>query len=155
MAAIADQLKKDLARAMRNKDEEAKSTVRMMIAALKNEAVAGDSARDLTDADELAVLTREQRKRRESASVYAEAGRDDLASKESAEADFIARYLPQPLDDAELQQLVDAEMAALVASGEEPSMKHMGRVVKAVNAAAQGRADGGRVAALVKARLGS
>lgn len=153
MAAVKDQLKRDLADALRAKDETAKTTIRMMLGAITNEEVAGKSARELSDAEELKVITNQMRQRRESAAVYAEAGREDLASKETAEADFIMRYLPEPLTDAELDALVDEEVQKLVDAGEQPSMKHMGGLVKAVNARAAGRADGGTVAGRVKSRL--
>lgn len=154
MAATKDRLKKDLAAALRAKDEDAKTTIRMMMAAITTEEVAGASARELSDAEELTVLTKEMRKRRESAGIYAEAGRDDLADKESSEAEFIQTYLPAPLTDEELDALVTEEVEAVRAAGETPSMKHMGAIVKAVNARAEGRAEGGVVAQRVRAQLG-
>lgn len=107
----------------------------------------------MSDAEELAVITKERRKRLDSAATYAEAGRPELAEKEHAEADFMADYLPAPLTDEELDALVEAEVAKVKAGGHAPSMKHMGAVVKAVNAAAAGRAQGAEVAARVKAML--
>lgn len=150
MAATKDRLKRDLAAALRARDETAKSNIRMMMAALTVEEVAGDTARELSDAEELAVVTKEMRKRRDSAETYAAAGRQDLADKESAEAEFIAAYLPAPLTDAELAALVDEEIAAL---GAPATMKNMGGLVKAVTARAEGRAEGRTIAALVRARL--
>lgn len=150
MAATKDRLKQDLAAALRAKDEIAKTNIRMLMGAIGVEEVAGDTARELTDAEELAVITREMRKRKDSAETYAEAGRSDLADKESAEADFIATYLPTPLSPDELSSLVDTEINDL---GEEPTMKHMGALVKAVTAKAEGRAEGKEIAALVRARL--
>ena len=89
--------------------------------------------------------------RRESAATYAEAGREDLASRETSEAEFISGYLPTPLTPEELAQLVDEEVAAL---GEAPTMKHMGSLVKAVTQRAEGRAEGKAIAALVRGKLG-
>ena len=152
MAATKTRLKAELARALRAKDEFSKSTIRMMLAAITVEEVAGKVARELSDAEELAI-TKERRKRLDSAATYAEAGRPELAEKEYAEADFIAGYLPAPLTDEELDALVAAEIAKVKADGQTPSMKHMGTVVKAVNAAAAGRAPGAEVAARVKAML--
>lgn len=151
MAATKDRLKADLAAALRAKDETAKTNIRMLMGAIGVEEVAGDTARELNDAEELAVITREMRKRKDSAETYAEAGRQDLADKEAAEAEFIATYLPTPLSPDELAQMVDDEIAAL---GEAPTMKHMGSLVKAVGAKAEGRAEGKEIAALVRARLG-
>ena len=153
MAATKTRLKAELARALRAKDEFSKSTIRMMLAAITVEEVAGKVARELSDTEELAVITKERRKRLDSAATYAEAGRPELAEKEYAEADFIAGYLPAPLTDEELDALVEAEVAKVKADGQTPSMKHMGTVVKAVSAAAAGRAQGAEVAARVKAML--
>lgn len=150
MGATKDRLRRDLVTALRAKDEAAKSNIRMMLAAITVEEVAGDEARDLTDAEELAVTTREMRKRRDAAETYSAAGRDDLALKEAGEAEFISGYLPAPLTEQELAELVGSELEAL---GGPATMQHMGAVVKAVTARAQGRADGKRIAALVRARL--
>ena len=153
MAATKTRLKAELARALRAKDEFTKSTIRMMLAAITVEEVAGKVARELSDGEELAVITKERRKRLDSAATYAEAGRPELAEKENAEAEFMAAYLPTPLTDEELDALVEAEVAKVRAAGETPTMKHMGALVKAVNAAAAGRAPGAEVAARVKAAI--
>ncbi len=155
MGSTKQQLKTDLADALRARDEFAKSNIRMLMAAIGNEEVAGDAPRELSDDEELKVVAREQRKRRDSAATYADAGRADLADKEAAEAEYMARYLPAPLTGDELERLVTEEVAALEAEGETPSMKHMGSLVKAVNARAAGRAEGKVVAALVRASLTS
>lgn len=150
MGATKDRLKTDLAAALRAKDEAAKTNIRMMMAAITVEEVAGDTARELTDAEELAVVNKEMRKRLDAAETYAQAGRADLAAKEQSEADFMATYLPAPLSESELAALVDAEVAALP---EPPTMKQMGMLVKAVTAKAEGRTEGKTIAALVRARL--
>jgi uncharacterized protein YqeY len=148
-------IKADLTAATRARDDEAKSSLRMALAALQNAEVAGAQAKSLTEADEIAVLTREVRKREDAAQTYADAGRAESAAKESAEALFLSQYLPQPLTDDEVTALVDAEVARVSAElGEKPGMKSMGAIVKAVNAVVAGRADGGKIAALVRARLG-
>ncbi|AQP44298.1 GatB/YqeY domain-containing protein [Tessaracoccus flavus] len=151
MGATKRRLKQDLAAALRAKDETAKTNIRMMMGAITVEEVAGDSARELSDAEELAVITREMRKRREASAIYAEAGRAELAEKEAAEADFLAAYLPAPLTEDELAALVDEAVADL---GHAPTMKDMGALVKAVGARADGRAEGKQIAALVRAKLG-
>lgn len=153
MGATKTQLKADLVDALRAKDEFAKSTIRSLMAAITVAEVAGDTARELTDAEEVDVVAKEQRKRKDSAETYADAGRTDLADKEAAEAEFIARYLPAPLTRDEVKALVSSEVDALVATGETPSMKHMGALVKAVNAHAAGRAEGKVVAELVRGAL--
>ena len=151
MGATKRRLKQDLAAALRAKDETAKTNIRMMMGAITVEEVAGDSSRELSDAEELAVITREMRKRREASAIYAEAGRAELAEKEAAEADFLAAYLPAPLTEDELSALVDEAVADL---GHAPTMKDMGALVKAVGARADGRAEGKQIAALVRAKLG-
>lgn len=150
MGATKTRLKTDLAAALRAKDETAKTNIRNMMAAITVEEVAGASARELSDAEELAVLNKEMKKRRESAEIYAEAGRPELAEKETAEADFIAGYLPAPLTAEELTAMVDEAVAGL---DHEPTMKDMGALVKSVGAKADGRAEGKEIAALVRARL--
>lgn len=155
MGASKERLRSDLATALRARDEVAKTTIRSLLAAIANEEVAGDEPRALSDAEEIKVITKEQRKRRDSAETYADAGRQELADQENTEADFISAYLPQPLTTDELQSLVDSEVQAVRNAGETPSMKHMGAIVKAVNAGAAGRADGGTVAGLVRKALGA
>ncbi len=153
MGSIKQQLRADLTDALRAKDEFAKSNVRMLMAAIKTEEVAGDSPRELSDGEEIDVVAKEQRKRRDSAETYAGAGRTDLADKEAAEAEFMARYLPVPLTRDEVKALVSEEVETLIATGETPSMKHMGTLVKTVNARAAGRAEGKVVAELVRGAL--
>ncbi len=155
MARIKEQLRADLTTAMKTRDEVAKSVIRMALAAIQYKEVSFDEARQLTDEEELAVITKEQRNRLESAKTYADAGRDELAAKESAEAEVLARYLPAPLTTGEVIEIVEAQIAATAAElGEAPSMKQMGAIVKAVNQQVAGRAEGKLIASLVKDRLG-
>ena len=151
---LTTRLKADLVTAIKAGDDQAKAALRMAISALQNAEVAGEAMRALSEGEELAVLTREVKTRRESAETYASAGRPELAAKETAEADYLSRYLPQPLMADELTALVDAQVAALAERGSAPTMKDMGALVRAVNEQAAGRADGGTVAVLVRARLG-
>ncbi len=153
MATLKDQLKSDLVTAMKAQDAEAKSTLRMAIAAIMNAEVAG-KAHELSDAEELAILTREVHTREESAQTYEQAGRGELAAKEKSEAQFLQRYLPAPLSPEELQEIVDAEVAA-ASEDAKPTMKQMGQIVRAVNDRVKGRAEGREVAALVKKALTS
>lgn len=155
MGAIKQQLRADLTAAMKARDKFAKGTLRMALAAIQYAEVAGDEAVELTDDQEIAVLTREQRSRADSAATYAQAGRADLAEKEGAEAEFLKKYLPQPLTEAELTAIVDEEVArAATELKAAPTMKQMGTIVRAVNARAKGRAEGKTVATMVRARLG-
>ena len=102
-----------------------------------------------SEADEVAVLQRERKRRLESATVYREAGRDDLAAGEETEAELIAGYLPEQLSDDEL----DAIVGDAIAESGATSPKEMGKVMSLVMGRVQGRADGKRVSALVKEKL--
>jgi uncharacterized protein YqeY len=114
--------------------------------------VAGDTAVELTDDEVVAVLQSEAKKRGESAEVYDQAGRAELAAKERAELEVIERYLPAAMGDDELTTIVDEEVANAAASGAEGG-RAMGIVIKAVRERAGATADGARIAALVKSRL--
>ena len=154
MSELKDRLQADMVAAMKAHDELTKSTLRMAVAAIKNEQVAGAEARELSDDEVLAVLNREVSKRRDSAEAYTAGNRPELAAKELAEIEVLQRYLPAALTDAELDAIVAEEVAAAAAQlGAAPTMKQMGLVIKAVNARAAGRAQGAVVAAKVKAAL--
>ncbi len=151
---LKQQLRTDLTASMKARDTLTTGTLRMAIAAVTNEEVAGKEAKDLSDADVLRVLQREVKKRTESAEVYAGAGRPELAEQERAEIAVLTRYLPQPLTGDELAAVIAEAVAEVQGdAAERPTMKQMGLVIKAANARAVGRADGGAVAAAVKAAL--
>jgi uncharacterized protein YqeY len=100
------------------------------------------------------VLSREAKKRGESAEIYTQNGRGELAANEHAEARVIDEYLPTPLTDAELADVADTAIAQVAEElGERPSMRQMGQVMKAATAIAEGKADGARLSAAVKSRL--
>jgi uncharacterized protein YqeY len=148
---ILDTLKADLTTAMKARDQLETSVLRMAIAAVREESVAGESARELSDDEVVKVLAREAKKRDEAAAAFAEGGRDESAAKERAEGEVLARYLPAKMSDEELAGIVDAALAE--GGFSEPSQ--MGLAMKAAMAAVAGRADGKVVSALVKARLTS
>jgi uncharacterized protein len=150
MGTLKDRLNDDLHTAMKGRDELATSTLRMALAAVRNAEVSGTAARDLSDDEVLAVLTKEAKKRREAATAFAGAGRRDQAAKENAEGEILDRYLPQQLSDAEIAELVAGALQAGGFSGKA----QMGPAMKAAQAAVAGRADGGRVAAEVRRQLG-
>ena len=109
---------------------------------------------ELTDEDVLKVIAREIKKRRESAEVYAENGRQELADAELADVPYFEAYQPEQLDDAELDTLVGEAIAEVEAeTGETVTIKQMGNVMKVATAKAAGRADGKRLSAAVKAKL--
>ena len=154
MGPLETRIADDMKAAMKAGERERVSTLRMAIAALKNEKVAGKEARELTEADEQKVLTSEVNKRRDSAEAYTAGNRPELAAKELTEADLLQSYLPARLTEAELDALVAQAVAdSEAALGAKPSMKQMGQIIKAVNAEAAGRADGATVAAKVRAAL--
>ena len=155
MGTLESRLHADMVAALKAREPDRTTTLRMAIAALKNEKVAGKTARELTDSDEVAVLQREVRSRRDSAQAYSDGNRPELAEKELAEVEVLSAYLPAALSDADLDALVAEEVAAAEAElGAKPTMKQMGAVIKAVNARAAGRAEGKTVAAKVRAALG-
>lgn len=152
--SLEQQMHDDMVAAMRARDKTLTTTLRMGIAALKKEKVAGSVARELTPDEEVAVIQREVRARRDSAEAYTEGGRPELAQSELVEVEVLSKYLPAMLTDEELDALVAESLAAVEAeNGEKPTMRQMGAVMKAVNAKASGRAEGSVVAAKVKAAL--
>ena len=150
MPDLKDQLRADLTSAMKSRDELRTATLRMALAAVSAEEVAGKAARRLTDDEVQTVLRREAKKRREAADAFADAGRAEQAERERAEGDVLAGYLPAQMEDADLAALVADVITQTGATG----MKDMGRVMGAAQAAVAGRAEGSRVAAEVRRQLG-
>ena len=138
----------DVKDAMRAREKARLATLRMVTAAIKQREVDRRTA-SLDDASVVAVLEKMLKQRRESASQYESAGRDDLATAEREETAVIERYMPQALDPAE----VDAMIAAAVDEAGAATMKDMGRVMGLLKPRMQGRADMGAVSAAVRARL--
>jgi len=151
MAELKDRLRADLIPAMKAKDAFTTGVLRMAIAAIANEEVSGDAAHKLTDNEEQSVIIREVHKRRDSAEAYAKGNRPELAEKEEREAKLLSTYLPAPLTEAELDQIVTEEVNAV----DGATIKQMGQIIRAVNARTQGRADGSIVAAKVRTALNS
>lgn len=154
MTTLKEQLQSDLTEAMRARDALTSGTIRMALSAITNEEVSGKTARVLTDAEVITVLTREGKKRREAIEAYTSANRTDLADKEAAELGVLERYLPAQFSAEELQSLINEAVAEAKASGAE-GMKAMGAVMKVLQPKVNGRADGSAVAAAVRAALGA
>ncbi len=146
---LKEKLQTDLTQAIRSRDELQSGTIRMLLAAITNEEVAGKAAKVLSDAEIITVLSREAKKRREAVEAYTQAKREDLANKEKAEAAVIAQYLPEQLSEDEIKKLIQEAIASTGATG--PS--GMGLVMKQLQPKIAGKADGGLVSALVKAAL--
>jgi uncharacterized protein YqeY len=142
-------VQRDLTTAMRERDQVRAGTLRMALTAITTEEVAGKEARELSDDDVLRVIAKEAKKRKEAATAFADAGRPELAAKEVAELAILEDYLPAQLSDEELASIAARAVEQAGASG----MAQMGQVMKAAQAEVAGRADGGRVAAAVKAAL--
>ena len=134
---------------MRGREQVRVATLRMTLTAISNAEVAGESARELSDDETLKVVAKEAKKRKESATAYRDAGRPELAEREEAELVVLEAYLPAQLGDDELTAIVDRAVEQVGAT----SMAQMGQVMKVAQAEIAGRADGGAVAAKVKARL--
>lgn len=149
MAALKVRLHDDLTMAMKARDEVRVRTLRMVLASVAKEEVAGPAARELSDDEVMAVLTREAKRRREAADAFASAGREEQAAAERAEGTVLAGYLPAQLTDEELAALVAAVIEETGASG----MAAMGPVMKAVTPRTAGRAEGAKVAAEVRRQL--
>ncbi|GAB95464.1 hypothetical protein BJY21_002548 [Kineosphaera limosa] len=147
--SLKETIQADLHTSMREREQVRSATLRMVLAAIQTAQVAGKTAHELSDEEVLKVLAKEAKKRKESAATYTDAGRQELADRENAELVFIEAYLPAQLTDEELAQIV----ADAVAETGATSMKQMGQVVKAAQVTVAGRAEGGRVAAAVKAAL--
>lgn len=153
-ASLKEHIRQDLTTAMKSKDKATTSALRMLLAAIQAEETSTGTRTELTDDDVLKVIAREIKKRRESAEIYRDNGRDELADAEQSEVEVFEKYQPQQLDDSELAELVDRVITEVsAAAGETLSMKHMGQVMKAANTKASGRADGKRISEAVKDHL--
>ena len=152
MSALKDQLQGDLTAAIRAQDELTMATLRMALSAITNAEVSGKQARQLSDDEVVVVLTSEAKKRREAAESFDGAGATDRADRERAELGVLQRYLPEQLSEDEIKQIVADAVAAVAADG-TTGPAAMGAVMKVVTPQTRGRADGGQVAALVKAAL--
>ena len=146
---LKEKLQADLTDAIRSRNEVVSGTVRMLLAAITNEEVAGKAAKVLTDDEIITVLSREAKKRREAVEAYTQAKRDDLAGKEKAEVAVISNYLPEQLSEDEIKKLIADAIAETDAKGPAG----MGLVMKVLQPKIAGKADGGVVSGLVKAAL--
>jgi uncharacterized protein len=149
MPELKNRLQADLTQAMRERDELRLATLRMALAAVTNEEVAGKTARELSDDEVVRVLTREAKRRREAAEAFALGGRSELAEREQAEGRVLDDYLPAQLSDDDLRELVASAIDETGAEGP----RGLGAVMKVVTPRVAGRAEGGRVAAEVRRQL--
>ena len=145
--SLKDQVTEDMKAAMRAKDSDRLSAIRMLLAAMKQREV--DERITLTDADLIAITEKIIKQRRDSIAQYEAANRQDLADKEKAELAIYQAYMPQALSDADVEAAVTAAIAVSGASG----IKEMGKVMAELKPKLAGRADMGKVSALVKNKL--
>ncbi|SDP95134.1 hypothetical protein SAMN04487905_11711 [Actinopolyspora xinjiangensis] len=154
MSELKERLRSDLTAAIKQRETTRTGVLRMALSAIGSEEVSGKQARELSDEEVRAVLSKEVKKRDESASAFDSAGRAEQAAAERAEGDILREYLPAQLDDEELTRLAKEAVGEVAAElGETPGPKHMGQVMKIANAKVADQAEGGRVAAAVKAEL--
>jgi len=146
-SAVKGRINEDLKAAMRARERERIGTLRFILSAIKQREI--DEQSSLGDEQVLAVLDKLAKQRRESIEQYRQAGREDLAGREEQELQIIQDYLPTPLDEAELDQLI----AAAVAETGAASPRDMGKVMALLKPKVQGRADMSQVSARVKQRL--
>ena len=139
---IAERIRADVTTAMKGGDRSRAAALRLVLSELQKAAKEGGG-------DELAVLRRERKRRRDAETAYRDAGRDELAVQEAAEAELIEGYLPSEISDSELETLIERAVSETGAQGP----KDMGAVIRMVMTSAGGRADGKRVSAKVREAL--
>ena len=145
--SIGEKLQDDTRAAMKQRDRTRVGALRMLNAALKNAEI--EAGGPLTEQEEQTILRRQLKQRDESAEAFRKAGREEQAASESAEADIVRSYLPQPLSPAELEEIVDTALNETSATG----MRDMGTVMGRAMELSEGRADGRQLSALVRSRL--
>ena len=145
--SLKTQLTEDMKTAMRAKDQVSLSTIRLINAAIKQFEV--DERTEADDAKVISILTKMVKQRKDSAKMYTEAGRQDLADKENAEIEILNRYLPQMMSAEEIKTVVEAAIVETSASG----MADMGKVMGVLKTRLAGKADMGEVNKVLKAAL--
>ena len=141
------EIKEQLADAMRERDDARRDTLRLILSSLQG--AEKELQRPLTEDEELQVLQRERKKRVEAAEAFRNAGREEQADKEEAELDVLEEFMPEPLSEDELEEIVDNVIAEVGAT----SMREIGRVMADVMPQVAGRADGSAVSQLVREKL--
>ncbi|WP_026535469.1 GatB/YqeY domain-containing protein [Arthrobacter sp. H14] len=153
MSTLKETLQQDLISHMRAGNRTALTTVRNLLGEIATREKSGKNPVDLDDAQVTSLLQKEAAKRRDTARIYTEAGKDERAAGESAEAEIIEAYLPEPLTAGDVEAIVDEVIAEVTVHGGEPTMRQMGVVMKPVTARVGGRFDGKAVSEIVRSRL--
>ena len=144
---LITEIKEQLTDAMRERDDARRDTLRLILSSLQG--AEKELQRPLTEDEELQVLQRERKKRVEAADAFRNAGREEQADKEEAELDVLEEFMPEPLSEDELEEIVDNVIAEVGAT----SMREIGRVMADVMPQVAGRADGSAVSQLVREKL--
>ncbi|MGM8364624.1 GatB/YqeY domain-containing protein [Virgibacillus sp. W0181] len=145
---VAERLNEDMKQAMRDKNKEKLSVIRMIKASLQNELIRTGEA-ELSEDEELSILSRELKQRKDSLQEFESAGRDDLAQKLEFEISIVQQYLPKQLTSEELEQIIKQTITEVNAT----SKKDMGRVMSAIMPKVKGRADGSLINKIVQKHL--
>jgi uncharacterized protein YqeY len=145
--SLIERMETELKDAMRDRDIERRDALRLILASLRQ--AEKDLMRPLSDDEELQVLQRERKKRVEAAEAFRAAGREEQAEKEEDELDVLAEYMPEPLSEEELEEIVDDVIAEVGAT----NVRDLGRVMADVMPQVAGRADGSAVTQLVREKL--
>ena len=145
--SLKERIKSDLKEAMRAKDVFRRNTLRNLTAAIKQIEV--DERRELSDADVEAILMKYAKQREDAKAQFKAGGRDDLIENEDKELAIVAEYLPEPMSDEELEQII----SEIIQKTEASSMKDMGRVMGVAKKEIGSRSDGGRISKMVKKLL--
>lgn len=153
MTTLKERLHGDVVVHMKDRNKVALTTVRNVLGEIETREKSGKTPIELDDAQVTSLLQKEAAKRRDTARIYTEAGEADRAAAEIAEAEVIEAYLPKALTRDEVEAIVDAEIDALKAEGQELSMRSIGAVMKPVTAKVAGRFDGKTVSEIVRSRL--
>tara|TARA_Y100000590_G_scaffold420199_1_gene522641 strand:- start:30623 stop:31075 length:453 start_codon:yes stop_codon:yes gene_type:complete len=145
---LKNQLNDDLKDAMRNGEVTRRATIRLMLSALRNEEIA--QQKELGEDEVLQVINKQAQQRRESIEAYKSAKREDLVDKEQAELDIIVLYLPEPLSETEVMQIIEETITELGASGPQDMGKVMGKIISQTRGRADGKEISSKVAELLQ-----
>ncbi len=149
---MREKISSDINTAMKARDKQRTATLRLIMAAIKDRDIdaRGNGREEIADADIMALLQKMVKQREESAAIYQDAGRDELATQERQEIEIIKEYLPQSMGEEEVGVAIDEAIAATGAAG----LRDMGKVVAQLKEKYPGQIDFGQAARVVKSKLG-
>lgn len=147
MSDLKQRINDDVKSAMRSRDKQRLAVLRLIMAAIKQKEI--DDRIELNDSQILAILDRLTKQHRDSIEQFSKAGRNDLVEKETSELEIVLEFMPTPLTDDEIKQIIEAAVTETGASG----MKDMGKVMGILKPKVQGKADMGKLSGMVKEKL--